>query len=182
MSNTCNGLSLELRPRSVSYRQGELPSFDAVLSNSSGASIVFCAYKAHHRLLSKMHADGWAVMPFRPTPRDAVAGGDFLTLAPGESKTFPLELPKVVSEGYRLVWAGSQAPIINEIQAAHGFPSGTFHFGVHLGDFISFYTAPSGQCGPLERIHIVRDVPKVGAAPAQVWSGDLIAECVVNFS
>ena len=181
MPNVSNGLKLELRPRSSSYSEGELPSFDAVLTNISAAPVIFCAYKATHRLLSTMHADGWEVKCFQPTPKDSVGSEDFVTLAPGASTTFALELPKVAAQGYRVLWAGSQSPVINESQAAKGFPSGSFHFKAHLGDCISFYTASPGQCGPRERVHIVKDVPKSVPVPSQVWSGDVVGECQVTF-
>lgn len=172
MSDTQNGLKLRLE---ATHTNG-LPGFKATITNVSPDPIVFCAYQAEHRLKSRMNADGYEVFVFEPTPRTALAQSDFVNVAPGQSLTYDLEFGK---GGYEWLWAGSRPPVVSQSDALKEFPAGTYPFVAHIGDHITFSTAPSGQSGPKERCNIFKDLESSVEVPANCWHGDLVAQCDV---
>lgn len=173
MPDSQNGLKLELSPT----RAAGLPAFRATIKNVASEPIIFCSFLARHRLMSRMNADGYEVFVFEPTPREPVSEEDLVTLSLGQSLSYDLDFGK---DGYEWLWAGSQPSTVSQDSAMKEFPSGAYTFVAHIGDHITFSTAPSGQSGAKERLNIFTDLEGV-ALPQQCWKGDLVAECKVEF-
>ncbi|MDQ7824704.1 MAG: hypothetical protein RDV48_18025 [Candidatus Eremiobacteraeota bacterium] len=182
-NSICMGLKLELVPRKNAYRGGELPEFDAKMTNISFGSIIFCTYMATHRLMTGLFAGDYEVVPFGPTITPPLSESDFMELPPDGIFSVPLTFGS--GSHYRFLYAGSAPPVVDENMALAGFPPGTYTFCVHLGPKLGCSIAEEGQYA----FHmVIKEVPKdIERSPGlsvdftKVWDGALTAKTAVTF-
>lgn len=177
-----NGLKLELMPEKLTYKTGEFPKINAVITNVSGKEILLSVYLLKHRLLSTLKAGEYEMRPFAPTPNAPPTNGDFMTLKSGEKLTTLLD-PASESD-YHFLYGGHLPPTVTDSMALKGFPAGSLTFKAHLGGHVSYYNAPKGTYDHGKtRKHIVKELSKPGVTIdlSNAWDGDVIGSCLITF-
>lgn len=172
-----NGLKLELRPVNKEIDEGDMPVFNAVITNVSSRDVLFCTYQLKHRLLTTLMGEGYEVYPFAPTPKPPLTNRDFRTLSPGEALTVRLDVKN--EPDYHFLYAGHLPPVVDASSALKGFPKGDYVFQAHTGTHISFFNAPKGKYNHgRERRNILKDVEQSNLSidPNRAWKGDMIAQ------